>query len=203
MACVLGRAFTSKPTVINGFHKYTSVSGDSAAIEIWLQKKGVVLGQGKQIVYKSDADWTKFSVPVNYTLPDETPDTIVVIFSASAGYNFSCFDSLMECKGRANSTLCLDNVEYSYETGVKEMLDPAVKLNIYPNPAADKVHLQLEKETAATVIIYDYLIRKVGEFSINGTQLDIDIRHYEAGSYLINVVENNRVITTGRFLKND
>ena len=201
MSCTLGKPFTAKPTALEGWYKCTPVNGDSAAIEIQLQKNGVTLGVGRKVTTDKITDWTKFSVPVNYTLPDETPDTIIVIFSASGNYDFTDINTLLKCQGQPGSTLYLDNVEYSYETGVKEFFDPAVKLNVYPNPAADKVHLQMEKETAATVIIYDYLIRKVGEFSINGTQLDIDIRHYEAGSYLINVVENNRVITTGRFLK--
>jgi len=81
------------------------------------------------------------------------------------------------------------------------MFDPAVKLSIYPNPATEQVNLQIARETAGTAIIYDYLSRKIGEYPLCGTQIDIDVRHYAAGSYLINIVENDRVITTGRFLK--
>ena len=202
MACYLGEPFTSRPDAIKGWYKYTPENGDSAAIEIFLQKKGVILGKGKQIITDKVSDWTSFDVPVAYT-SQETPDTIVVIFSASGNYDFTSIETLMKCKGQKNSTLCLDNIAFEYPQGIKEMFVPAVKLNIFPNPSTERVSIQIAKQTTGTIIIYDYLSRKVGEYSIEGTQVDIDVRHYEAGSYLINVVENDRIITTGRFLVGD
>jgi hypothetical protein len=96
----------------------------------------------------------------------------------------------------------LDNVAYIYGgAGVKEMLTPAIKVNIFPNPSKECVSLQMAKQTQGTVCIYDYLTRKVGEYPLSGTQTDIDIKDYAAGSYLINVIENGKVITTGRFTK--
>jgi len=201
--CILGEPFTARPDALKGFHKYAPVNGDSAAIEVWLQKNGTVLGSGKQVITEGIPNWTEFNVPITYT-SNETPDTIVVIFAASAKYDFTNIETLMQCKGQEGSTLCLDNVEYVYNPeGVKEFLHPAVKMSVYPNPSAERINLQIAKETAGTVIIYDYLSRKVGEYSLCGTQIDIDIQDYAAGSYLINIVENARVITTGRFVKTE
>ena len=200
MGCTLGKPFTAKPTVLKGYCKYIPVNGDSAAIEIRLQKKGVVLGGGKQVITEGIPNWTEFTVPISYQ-SDETPDTIVVIFTASGKYDFTNIDSLMNCKGQSGSALYLDNIEYDYVEGIKELFTPEIKLSIYPNPSTERISLQVAKETAGTVIIYDYLSRKIGEYPLYGTQTDIDICDYAAGSYLINVVENNRVITTGRFLK--
>jgi hypothetical protein len=81
------------------------------------------------------------------------------------------------------------------------MFAPAIKMSVYPNPSKENVSIQIAKETNGTVIIYDYLTRKVGEYTINGTQIDVDIQDYAAGSYLINVIENGKVITTKRFMK--
>ena len=200
MGCLLGVPFTSRPTAIKGFHKYLPEKSDSAAIEVFLKSKGKEIGGGKEVITKRVLDWTNFNVPITYS-SEQTPDTIVIIFSASAKYDFTNLASLMQCQGQPNSTLYLDDIEFEYQNGVKEIFDPAIKLSIYPNPSTDKVNLQIAKQTNGTVIIYDYLTRKIGEYPINGSQIDIDIQNFASGSYLINVVENNRVVTTGRFLK--
>jgi len=198
--CEMGKPFTSRPSKLIGYHKYTPVNGDSAAIEVQLKRGGNVIGGGKLPIKSTVANWSEFSVPITY-FSNETPDTIIVIFAASANYDFTDINTLMECKGQENSTLCLDNIEFWYDSGIKEMFSPAIKINVFPNPSKECVNIQLAKETNGTVIIYDYLTRKVGEYTINGTQIDVDIKNYAAGSYLINVVENGKVITTNRFMK--
>jgi len=201
--CILGEPFTARPSNIKGYHKYTPVNGDSAAIEVILKRGGNRIGGGKQVIKGSVPNWAAFDVPITYSI-DQIPDSIVVIFAASANYDFTDINTLMKCKGQAGSTLCIDNVEYVYDSinvGVKEMFDPAIKMSVYPNPSKESVSLTIAKETNGTVIIYDYLTRKIGEYSINGTQIDIDIQDYAAGSYLINVIENGKVITTNRFAK--
>ena len=200
LGCDLGRPFTARPTAIKGFHKYTSVNGDSAAIEVILKRGGNVIGSGKEVTKTSIPSWTAFHVPITYT-SDQTPDNIVVIFASSANYDFTNLETLMQCKGQLKSTYCLDNIEYEYTVGITEMFDPEIKVNVYPNPSKERVSLQIAKETNGTVLIYDYLTRKIGEYPIYGTQIDIDIQDYAAGSYLINVIENGKVITTSRFVK--
>ena len=200
MSCVLGKPFTARPTALKGFHKYAPVKGDSAAIEVWVQKNGTVLGRGKQIITEAVPNWSMFSVPIAYE-SNETPDTIVIIFAASGNYDFSSIETLMKCKGQTGSALYLDNIEYEYPEGIKEFLTPEIKLSVYPNPSTEQVSIQIAKETTGTVIIYDYLSRKIGEYPIHGTQTTIAISDYATGSYLINIVENDRVITTGRFIK--
>jgi hypothetical protein len=201
--CILGEPFTSKPSALTGYYKYAPVNGDSAAVEVQLKRDGNVIGSGKQITKGTVTSWAKFKVPITYT-SEETPDTIIIIFSASADYDFTNVKTLMECKGQVNSTLCLDELEFEYDSihvGVKEMFATAIQLSVFPNPSKENVSLQIAKETNGTVIIYDYLTRKVGEYFINGTQIDIDIQDYATGSYLVNVIENGRVITTKRFVK--
>jgi len=202
--CTVGEPFTFRPTAIKGVRQYTPKGGDAAAIEVQLKKGDLLIAKGKERITATDATWTPFNVPIGYYYDDIIPDLIIVIFSASDGYDFTDMITLMNCTGVVGSTLCLDDIEFEYgdiEIGVKEMFDPAIKLSIYPNPSKERVSLQIGKETSGTVVVYDYLIRKIGEYSINGTQIDINIQDYAAGSYLINVIENGKVITTGRFGK--
>ncbi|MDR1180767.1 MAG: PCMD domain-containing protein [Bacteroidales bacterium] len=199
----LGRAFTSRPNAIKGWHKYEPVDGDSAAIEILLMKNGTVLGSGKQIITNEVSTWNQFRVPINYTSYD-TPDTVIFIFAASAKYNFAGgLMGLMQCGGQVGSALYLDDLELDYGgLGIKEMLYPEITMRIYPNPSKEQITVQMAKETKGTIIVYDYLARKIGEYPINGTQTTIDIQNYAQGSYLLNVVENNKTISTNRFVKN-
>ncbi|MDR0605518.1 MAG: PCMD domain-containing protein, partial [Bacteroidales bacterium] len=111
--CILGQPFTSRPTAIKGFYKYIPVNGDSAAIEVRLEKSGTVLGGGKQVIYTEVSTWTQFDIPINY-LSDEVPDTIVVIFASSANYDFTSLATLMACQGQIGSALYLDDVEFDY-----------------------------------------------------------------------------------------
>ena len=196
--CTMGRPFTSRPTAIKGVYNYTPVNGDSAAIEVVLKKNGNVVGGGKMVTTSKVSGWQSFNVPIT---SNNTPDTIVVVFAASGNYDFTDINTLMKCKGQIGSTLWLDNIEFEYEVGIKEMFNPAVKLSVYPNPSKERINIQIAKETNGTAIIYDYLTRKVGEYPIYGTQIDVDVSNYATGSYLINIMENGKVITTGRFVK--
>jgi len=199
--CNLGRPFTFRPSAIKGWHKYIPVNRDSAAIEVVLKRGGNRIGGGKQVIKEGVPNWTAFNVPITYT-STQTPDSIIVVFSSSAAYDFTDIETLMECKGQIGSTLYLDEIALDYgDINIKEMFAPEIKMNVYPNPSNERVSLQIAKETNGTVIIYDNLTRKIGEYPINGTQIDIDIQDYAAGSYLINVIENGKVITTNRFVK--
>ena len=197
----LKKPFTHRPIAIRGYVKYVPKNGDSAAIEVILKESGGIdIGKGKQVYKAATNDWEEFNIDINYTW-ETAPKTITVIFAASAKYDFTSIETLQDCKGQIGSTLYLDDVEFVYVAGIKEMLTPEINLNVYPNPSAEKVTVQIEKEINGMVFIYDYLTRKVGEYPIDGTQINIDVKNYAAGSYLINIVENNKVTTTGRFVK--
>jgi hypothetical protein len=196
----LGRPFTSRPNAIKGWLKYVPVLGDSASIEILLKRDGEVIGRGKQVITNEVSTWEQFRVSISYT-SNATPDTIMIGFASSADYDFTNISTLMLCKGQTGSALYLDDLELDYGVGIKEMLYPEITMRVYPNPSKEQITVQIAKETKGTVIVYDYLARKIGEYPINGTQTTIDIQNYAQGSYLLNVVENNKTISTNRFVK--
>lgn len=196
----LEKSFTFSPVALKGHLKYVPIGGDSAAIEVRLKDEDIDLGWGKQIWKDATDGWVAFNIDIDYMY--QTPPTfITLVFASSAAYNFESFEALKECKGQIGSTLYLDDIEFVYETGIKEMLTPAISMSVYPNPSTENVTIEIGKETNGTILVYDYLSRKVGEYPINGTQTTVNIADYAAGSYLINVVENEKVITTGRFVK--
>jgi hypothetical protein len=123
-----GRPFTDRPEAIKGWYQYAPVNGDSAAIEIWLRKNGTILGRGKQVIKNTVSEWTQFNVPVNYT-SNETPDTIAVIFSSSANYDFTDLMTLMQCQGQLGSALYLDDISFEYETVIKDSTHARVEID--------------------------------------------------------------------------
>jgi hypothetical protein len=200
VACILGKPFTSKPVRLRGYKWYEPINGDSAAIEIWTQKNGQRLSHGKQVFTATDNDYVEFDILLDQS-STETPDTIVVIFASSGNYDFTDITTLMDCEGQRGSTMYVDNVSFEYENGVQEFLTSPYKVSFFPNPAKEEIHLSVEKDLNATVVIYDHLARKVGQCQLNNGKADLNISAYCAGQYLINVVENGKVITSGRFVK--
>ena len=113
----LGSDYSYRPSSLRGFMQYEPINNDSAAIEIRLThyneatNKHSVIGKGKKVFCEKIDSWTEFSVPINYT-SEQTPNSIIIVFSASAAYDFTSFNTLMECKGQVGSTLYIDDVEF-------------------------------------------------------------------------------------------
>ena len=118
-----GSPFTSRPTALTGAFKYVPQNNDSAAIEIQLKKSGVIIGHGKEII-KGYSNWKTETIPIIYTSAD-TPDSIVVIFASSAGYDLTDFSTLMQSNGQVGSALYVDDVEFSY-------IVPVTGINVSP-----------------------------------------------------------------------
>ena len=70
-------------------------------------------------------------------------------------------------------------------------------IDIYPNPANDKINIELKNETKGNVIITNQLGQVVKEINIDGKEPTIYIEDLTSGIYFINV-SNQRI----KFLKN-
>ena len=70
-------------------------------------------------------------------------------------------------------------------------------INIYPNPANDKINIELKNEIKGNVVITNQLGQVVKEMNIDGKELTIDVEDLTSGVYFINV-SNQRM----KFLKN-
>ena len=200
LACILGQPFTHRPLQFSGYYKYNPVKGDSAAIEVFLKKSGKILGRGKMVVKQKVDVWTNFNISINYTSSSQ-PDSIVVIFAASAAYDFSSLETLMQCKGQNGSTLTVDEVSLGYQQGIQQTMMPEMEISLYPNPATDKMTLLLPEPVKGKICIYDYSGKEVKTLSINLNTLAIDLLELAAGSYFINIMEDNKLLTSKMFIK--
>jgi hypothetical protein len=89
------------------------------------------------------------------------------------------------------------HVQLNESLGLKEFENT---FSVYPNPAFDKLNIQLNNGKQAVVELIDLLGNKVYSGEI-GTAKVIDIAHLNAGVYLVKVTMDNQVSST-RFVKN-
>lgn len=201
--CQLGTPWAGKPTSFSGYMKYIPANGDSAAMEVVLLNNahgGVVVGSGKQVFTSAINAYSPFKIDIEYTGQYE-PDSIIVIASASADYDFTNIDSLMNCQGQVGSELYLDNLTFGYETGVKESIMSQVNVMVSPNPVADQVNITLGENIEGQIAVYDITGKCVATTAIHGNQLNLDASAFAAGTYIINVMAQNRLVASKRFVK--
>ncbi|GMV52821.1 MAG: hypothetical protein D8M52_00145 [Chlorobi bacterium] len=109
-----GIPFTEKPTAFTAWYKYAPQQNDSATLYAilsrWDGSKRVAIAEARKKEFSEVQEWTKLTVPFVY-YSGEQPDTIAVVFAASAGGEFF--------KGAEGSTLYVDDVVLVYGSSVQ------------------------------------------------------------------------------------
>ena len=113
----LGKPYTSKPSKLQAYYKYSPAGSDSAMIQVALTRYNTVamkrdtIALEKIYLKNAVASYTQLDLTINYLIPDVTPDTLVLIFAASGGIDFN---DLQGCAGEFNSTLWVDDVKFVF-----------------------------------------------------------------------------------------
>lgn len=131
-------------------------------------------------------------------------DSIVVVYRKDGAHQWESVDFSIKGNGNAG-ILTVENIKSGdYALGVWDEEHASLKensselnINIYPNPAEDKINIELKNETKGNVVITNQLGQVVKEMNIDGKELTIDIEDLTSGIYFINV-SNQRM----KFLKN-
>lgn len=190
ITAVLGKPFTDRPDALRGYMKYVPVNGDSASIFIELTRYNAdlgtrqVVGRGEQIFHEAVADWTEFNVPVEYR-SGQQPDSITVMFVASAGYNMANF---LACRGQLGSELWIDDVELVYggsDPQANEANAALASSKLYPNPSADgRFNLELKEACDLQLIsLSGQVLRE--ERHVGAGLRAIDLSSYAPGFYFV------------------
>ena len=131
-------------------------------------------------------------------------DSIVVVYRKDGAHQWESVDFSIKGNGNAG-ILTVENIKSGdYALGVWDEEHASLKenrsdlnINIYPNPAEDKINIELKNETKGNVVITNQLGQVMKEMNIDGKELTIDIEDLTSGIYFINV-SNQRM----KFLKN-
>ena len=183
-----GRPFVSRPKALKGYIKYFPVESDSASIFVELYKynedagRRQTIARVEKIVKETISEWTPFELPITY-LNEETPDSVTVLFVASAG--FHNFVDLFKCEGQVGSTLWVDDVEFVYEnTSVNE--NPVLASSkLYPNPSANGVfNLNIKAACKMEVISVSGQLMMQQNMATPGAYT-VDLSRFAPGVYYI------------------
>jgi len=110
---IIGVPYKSKPSRFQGYYKYTSVEGDSCEIRTTLSRWNTetkhrdIVGEAIMRDTNITTEYTFFDLPIVYFMTDVEPDTIDMVFAASAGGEYF--------KGKIGSTIYVDDFTLIFE----------------------------------------------------------------------------------------
>lgn len=134
-AIVDGFPFTQRPAALTGQWKAAVQPGDEAIVTVTLSRWDAVedtrdiIGYGQLTVTGTVANWTAFSVPIDYDLA-LTPDTASIAISSSTG------------SGVVGSRISVDALSFSGATGMGDVF--AGNARVFPVPATEVLHVHAE-----------------------------------------------------------
>jgi surface protein len=73
-------------------------------------------------------------------------------------------------------------------------------IKVLPNPFSNQLFIEISENENATIIFYDQLSRQVLQQSINGSAT-IDTEHLPAGMYMYELRKDQRIIGTGKIIR--
>jgi hypothetical protein len=188
-----GIPIASRPLSLNGWFQYVPNGDDSASAAITLYKAGVVVGEGLYYITDTFKTWTNFTVPVTY-YNNDMPDTVLLTFYSGASTDGS----------PVNSALWLDDLSYSYGTGVANT--EILPVTIYPNPVTTNLNLQWQNapEGSYKISVYDLqgqlVIARTVEVNNGADYYTISTGSWASGLYAI-TMQKDALLKVVRIIK--
>ena len=176
-----GFAYNQRPTALTGNWQYMAYGNDQGFIAIAFTKWNTItnirdtISTTYYLLPGMVMSWESFNIPITFTNPSN-PDTCLIALSASS-------ISLPV----ANSYLHIDNLNFSFETSIKENNNTVGSVKIYPNPVMEELRIELPENKNSTVINYR-ILNSLGEIiktSINFKQNSINTSNLPKGFYQI------------------
>lgn len=192
--------FAFKPWRLTGYYRYEPVNGDSASIDMKFYFGNTVTSTCEKFIIHATPEWTAFDIETGLANSYLEVDKMSMVFSASADYHF---ENLELCAGQQGSTLYLDDIAFRYDDepfGLVEPLIPVVKTKVYPNPSADMVHFDFNKEVNARLVVYNISGAQIAEMNVNDNHADFNASTLTNGTYLYRIIEGNTILSSGRFV---
>ncbi len=184
-----GIPFTSRPSHLRGYYKYTASGADSCFIGIGIFLNNGVRDTIGQALLKSSTvtDWTLFEVPVEYT-SQETPDSMNVIIMNTDPEN------IMD-----GSVLLVDSLSLVYQTVGMDKPSEKINLGLYPNPAVTYTTIGFSDaiQDEAEGVVYNSIGKVVKQFSLNAgiRSARLMVSDLPEGIYLVEIVSGeNRMV---------
>ena len=172
--------FNQSPTSIDFYYKYTSVNGDSGAMNLALyDTMGNVVGTAQFIFPATVSNYTYVSVPVNYIASDP-----VVYYSLNYTTKFSTADYPNDPS--LGSRLYIDDVSFGGLSGINHVAEKA-PIELAPNPTSGMVMLNSNYTYQSTLQVLSPVGQLVYSTTVFPGKNHIDLSDLPKGVYVLRV----------------
>lgn len=183
---------------LKGRYKYRGVNNDSAVILMYNFRNRAnedydTIGRG--YTYLNDAEsWTPFTVKMKY-LNGHIPDTFNVLIMSTT-------DEGLQDLSHGGSVLLVDSLSISTNTGIINFWEKPIALHVYPNPSSTVINFEIEETGKQRRLnIYNQEGKVMAITTFQHKIISLDISEYASGLYTYAVVESEKIINSGSFLK--
>jgi hypothetical protein len=167
-----GQPYSSSPTSVECYYKYTPNGTDSAFINFQFFQNGSSIANAGNVFPNSVSSYTLWTTPLNAM----TPDTVLIVIGA--GENIG-------------SQFLIDHIDFSFPVGIAEGIT-VEKLVSYPNPTTDvlKIKFEILNNNAVTIRLIDVTgkqleTRSLGNLSAGTYRESFNTSHFTSGIYFI------------------
>lgn len=193
-----------KPIKFTGWYKFDQVSGDSCAAILLVSKWNTTLHKKDTIGYcRTDfkvpqSAYTYFEMPVTYGTTGLEPDSMLVLLVSSGGFNPINFQGAV---GQVGNTMYVDDISIEYPLGVTQVLMPEIGVKTWPNPAKDRMTVELTEAVPGGMLdIYNMEGKLVTSQKVGGTVSTIDVSGLADGQYHYKLIDGRTIQNTGFFM---
>lgn len=183
---------------LKGMYKYHGVGDDSATILMYNFRNREnetydTIGFG--YTYLNDVDvWTPFTVTMRY-INGHIPDTFNVLIMSTT-------DEGLQDISHGGSELFVDSLTIYTNTGIINLWEKPIALQVYPNPSSSFVNFEREEAGKNFQLnIYNQDGKMMSNHAFPGKIISIDISGYSPGMYSYVVVDKEKIINSGSFIK--
>lgn len=97
------------------------------------------------------------------------------------------------------------SVDYGYSMEIEKIISD-FNMKVYPNPSKDYVNISIDQETLSkysnlSVVIVDMYGRTIFNKQFDKNLMQIDLTSLSSSAYIINIIDNNRLVQTAKILK--
>ncbi|HTN18590.1 MAG TPA: T9SS type A sorting domain-containing protein [Chitinophagaceae bacterium] len=174
-----GTPVTKRIYYVHAFVQHASAgSSDIGEMAVLAIKNGIAPGGEDSVIGKgtvaitASSSFKKITAALTYTEATMIPDRLIVSFMPTT-----------KTKPVAGTTLYVDDVTISDPTGIELPLVNSSDVKIYPNPAANQMHISLTHTEASQIAIYNMAGKCILTQAL-AAETDIPVATLAPGTYI-------------------
>lgn len=189
-----GYPYTQRPNAFTGWFKYAPVNNDScvmlALFTKWNGTARDTIGVAQYFGKSTGGSYQQFYSNVQY-FSSADPDTAFVLALTSSAF----------LTAQIGSELYIDDLNFTFNVGVEETGYDAAVISAYPNPASDRLYIQLNNQhQVASLLVFDVLGNLVKQVKVQSENISLPVNDLTNGMYFYQLKDNvMKTLHSGKF----